>query len=86
MLKRVPYDAVADFEPITKLGTITLALVGHPSISANTVQELIAYAKANPGQADVSAPARILAPAGEFDETMAGIDMLQCRTAAIPWS
>ena len=31
MLKRVPYDAVADFEPVTKLGTITLALVGHPS-------------------------------------------------------
>ena len=50
MLKRVPYDAVADFEPITKLGTITLALVGHPSVPANTVQELIAYAKANPGK------------------------------------
>ena len=31
MLKHVPYDAVTDFEPITKLGTITLALVGHPS-------------------------------------------------------
>ena len=51
MLKRVPYDAVTDFEPITKLGTITLALVGHPSVPANNVQELIAYAKANPGQA-----------------------------------
>ena len=48
MLKRVPYDAVADFEPISKLGTITLALVGHPSVPANNVQELIAYAKANP--------------------------------------
>ena len=40
MLKRVPYDAVADFEPITKLGTITLALVGHPSVPANTVRSL----------------------------------------------
>jgi tripartite-type tricarboxylate transporter receptor subunit TctC len=50
LLKKVPYDAVADFEPITKLGTITLALVGHPSVPAANVQELIAYAKANPGK------------------------------------
>jgi tripartite-type tricarboxylate transporter receptor subunit TctC len=76
MLKRVPYDAVTDFEPITKLGTITLALVGHPSVPANNVQELIAYAKANPGKLTFGAGSTSSRAAGELMKTMAGIDML----------
>ena len=76
MLKRVPYDAVGDFEPITKLGTITLALVGHPSVPANTVQELLAYAKANPGKLTFGSGSTSSRAAGELMKTMAGIDML----------
>lgn len=76
MLKRVPYDAVADFEPVTKLGTITLALVGHPSVPADTVQELIAYAKANPAKLTFGAGSTSSRAAGELMKTMASIDML----------
>jgi tripartite-type tricarboxylate transporter receptor subunit TctC len=76
MLKRVPYDAVADFEPITKLGTVTLALVGHPSVPANTVQELIAYAKANPNKLTFGSGSTSSRAAGELMKTMASIDML----------
>ncbi len=76
MLKRVPYDAVADFEPVSKLGTITLALVGHPSVPANNVQELIAYAKANPGKLTFGAGSTSSRVAGELMKIMAGIDML----------
>jgi tripartite-type tricarboxylate transporter receptor subunit TctC len=76
MLKKVPYDAVADFEPITKLGTITLALVGHPSVPAGTVQELIAYAKANPGKLSFGAGSTSSRAAAELMKTIAGIDML----------
>jgi tripartite-type tricarboxylate transporter receptor subunit TctC len=76
MLKSVPYDAIADFAPITKLGTITLALVGHPSVPANTVPELIAYAKANPGKLTFGAGATSSRAAAELMKTMAGIDML----------
>jgi tripartite-type tricarboxylate transporter receptor subunit TctC len=76
MLKSVPYDAVKDFEPITKLGTITLALVGHPSVPANTVQELIVYAKANPGKLTFGHGSTSSRAAGELMKTMAGIDML----------
>jgi tripartite-type tricarboxylate transporter receptor subunit TctC len=76
MLKRVPYDAVADFEPLTKLGVITLALVGHPSVPANSIQGLIAYAKANPGKLTFGSGSTSSRAAGELLKTMAGIDML----------
>jgi len=76
MLKSVPYDAQADFEPITRLGNITLALVGHPSVPANNLQELVAYAKANPGKLTFGSGSTSSRAAGELLKTMAGIDML----------
>jgi tripartite-type tricarboxylate transporter receptor subunit TctC len=76
MLKKVPYDAVADFEPIAKLGTITLALVGHPSVPANDIQGLLAYAKANPGKLTFGAGSTSSRAAAELMKTMAGLDML----------
>lgn len=76
MLKKVPYDAIADFEPVTKLGTITLALVAHPSVPANNVAELIAYAKANPGKLTFGSGSTSSRAAGELLKTRAGIDIL----------
>jgi tripartite-type tricarboxylate transporter receptor subunit TctC len=76
LLKKLPYDAVADFEPITKLGTITLALVAHPSVPANNLKELIAYAKANPGKLTFGAGSTSSRMSAELLKTMAGIDML----------
>jgi len=49
-LLKTPYDAVKDFAPVaTLVGTETL-LVVNPSLPANNLQELIALAKAKPGQ------------------------------------
>ncbi len=76
LVKTVPYNAVTDFEPITQLGTITLALVAHPSVPANNVSELIAYGKANPGKLTFGAGSTSSRLAGELLKTMAGIDML----------
>src|SRR4029079_3006712 len=45
-----PYDAVGDFVPVATLGIQLHVLVLHPSVAADTVQELIALAKANPDQ------------------------------------
>src|SRR6266478_8247148 len=44
----MPFDGVNDFSPITLLAYVTNTMVVHPSIAANNVGELIAYAKANP--------------------------------------
>src|SRR5215510_10091513 len=70
LLKKVPYDAVADFTPITKLGTIALALVANPSVPANDLKELIAYAKANPGKLTFGAGASSSRMSGELLKTM----------------
>jgi tripartite-type tricarboxylate transporter receptor subunit TctC len=50
VVKGFTYDPIKDFVPIATVGTSTLALVVPPSVPANTLQEFIAYAKANPGK------------------------------------
>lgn len=46
----LPYSVDRDLAPITRTGTVANVLVVNPSVTANTVQELIALAKAKPGQ------------------------------------
>jgi tripartite-type tricarboxylate transporter receptor subunit TctC len=48
MKKVPPYDPVTDFTPIADIGRYTFFMVLHPSVPAKNVEELIAYAKANP--------------------------------------
>lgn len=49
VLDKVPYDAAADFTPITYVGYVPNVLVVHPAVPARTVPELIALAKGKPG-------------------------------------
>ena len=53
LYKNIPYDAVKDFAPISQLGSTANVLVVHPSVPAKNLQELIALAKAKPGQLNV---------------------------------
>jgi tripartite-type tricarboxylate transporter receptor subunit TctC len=46
----LPYDPFRDFIPISIIARIYLVLVASSQVQANSVQELIAYAKANPGK------------------------------------
>jgi tripartite-type tricarboxylate transporter receptor subunit TctC len=50
LYSKLPYDPVKDFAPVSKLVTANLMLVTRPDFPANSVKELIAYAKANPGK------------------------------------
>ena len=50
MYKKVPYDALRDFQPVTQVSTQPLVMVLHPSLPARNVKQLIALAKARPGE------------------------------------
>lgn len=50
LYSKLPYSPVKDFAPITLIAIVPSVLVVHPSVPANTVSELISYAKANPGK------------------------------------
>jgi tripartite-type tricarboxylate transporter receptor subunit TctC len=53
LFKRLPFDPQKDFAPISQLATAGQVLVVNPSVPAKSVQELIALAKAKPGQLNV---------------------------------
>lgn len=55
MLQKVPYDVLQDFTPISLLVREINVLVVHPSLPVKTVKELIALAKAKPGELNFSA-------------------------------
>lgn len=50
LLYSARYDMARDFAPVSQVSAQPYLLVVHPSIPAKTVQELVAYAKANPGK------------------------------------
>jgi tripartite-type tricarboxylate transporter receptor subunit TctC len=50
LFKKLSYDPVADFTPIARTGSMPFVLVTRPGLAAKSVQELIAYARANPGK------------------------------------
>lgn len=50
LAKSLPYEPLKSFAPIILLVTVPNILVVHPSVPANSLKELIAYAKANPGK------------------------------------
>jgi tripartite-type tricarboxylate transporter receptor subunit TctC len=76
LFKKLTYDPIGDFEPVGKLGTITLALAVHPSVPAADAKELIAYGKANPGKLTFGSESSSSRIAGEMLKTLAGFDML----------
>jgi tripartite-type tricarboxylate transporter receptor subunit TctC len=50
--KKLPYNALADFAPVIRIASGPYVLVVHPSLGVNSVKELIALAKTQPGRID----------------------------------
>lgn len=75
---KLPYDTVKDFVPITFAVSATILLVVHPSVPAKSVKELIALAKARPGQLNFGSAGNgtVFHLAAELFKRQAGIDMV----------
>ena len=75
---KLPYDIAKDFVPITLLATVQNVLVVGANVPANTLKELIAYAKANPGKLSFASPGAGSSPhiAGEMLKSATGMDMI----------
>ena len=77
LFSKMPYDPVKDFAPIALVLEAEGLLVVHPSVPANNVAELIAYARANPGKLTFASAGMGTAShlAGELFKTMAKVEM-----------
>ena len=75
---KLPYDALADFAPITRIGMGPLLLVVNPEVPARTVSELISLARSRPGKLSFGSPGIGTPPhlAGELFKRMAGVEVI----------
>lgn len=77
--EKLPFDPVRDFTPITRLCALPHILVVHPTVPVKSVKELIALAKAKPGELNYasSGVATSTHLAAELFRHMTGTDMVQ---------
>src|SRR5258708_10040665 len=78
LYKNTPFDPVKDFAPITNVGANIICLAVHVDLPVNSVAELVAYAKAHPGElqygsSGIGSPHHL---AGELLLQKTGIDIV----------
>ena len=76
--KKLPYDPLKDFAPISMLGTAPSLLTVHPSLAVRSVKDLITLAQAKPGKLNFVSAGHGTPPhlAGELFKSMTGVDMV----------
>jgi tripartite-type tricarboxylate transporter receptor subunit TctC len=77
LLATKPYVLMRDLAPVAPVNSSDLVIVVNPSVPAKTLQEFVAYAKANPGKLNYasSGPGTPYHMAGELFKAMSGTDM-----------
>ena len=74
LYRKTPFDPVKDLTGVTLLATGPVVIVTHPSVPARTIKELVALAKARPGQLNFGSPGVGTSPhlAGELFQSVTG--------------
>lgn len=76
LYQRLPFDPLKDFIPIAQIvAGDALVFAVHPSVPANSIKELIAHAKANPGKVFYGSGAAPFQVAGEYFNKLAGVSI-----------
>lgn len=84
LLKRLDYDPIADFTPISRLGQYVFWLTVGAEVPARNFQEFIALARANPGQISYASGNGTGIVAGATIARLAGVEMLHVPYRSTP--
>jgi len=76
---KLPYDPVKDFAPVIRFSATPLVIAVHPSVPATSIAELIALAKAKPGQLFYASGAPVFHVATELFKKQAGVNIVHVR-------
>ncbi|MGG5888138.1 Bug family tripartite tricarboxylate transporter substrate binding protein [Falsiroseomonas sp. HC035] len=76
LFRRLPYDPVKDFAPVALIGVGVLLVVVNNDLPVRTMQELAAYARANPGRLNFASGSASSRVAGEMFKSAANVDMI----------
>jgi tripartite-type tricarboxylate transporter receptor subunit TctC len=79
-LYKLPFDPIKDFTPVSNMASLAFVLTVSPTLPVRNVQELVAYAKANPGKLNYAAGSTVVHLAGEWFKYATGTDIV-----AIPY-
>ena len=86
LYRKLPFDALRDFQPVLLTATTPLLLVVHPSVPAKSIRDIVTLAKARPGVLNyASAGSGTASHVGlELLKTLSGIDIVHIPYKGIP--
>lgn len=84
LFRRLPYDPAADFAPVALIGVGVLLVVVNNDLPVRSMQDLVAYARANPGRLNFASGSASSRVAGEMFKSMAGIEMVNVTYRSNP--
>ncbi|MGL4230102.1 MAG: Bug family tripartite tricarboxylate transporter substrate binding protein [Casimicrobium sp.] len=76
--KKISYDAIKDFAPVSRIASVPNVMTVHPSVSAKTISEFVALARRDPGKLSFASPGSgsVGHMMGELFKSAAQVDML----------
>lgn len=84
LYSKLGYDFVKDFAPVSLLAGGSFLLAAHPSVPATSLKELVALAKARPGQLNIATSGAGVLLASELFQNMTGSKMTQVTYRSTP--